>query len=197
MRKAAIFLWAFVPAAVLAFHFGPGQDWLRSDRIAETIRDAERLAAEERWAEAAARYDEAIAQLGQEEADTIRRLRVARAKAWMFCARLPDAHRDLEALVDEIGRLAEPTPALEREARAALANAQYYMTWLLRLEGAPREEWEPTIEAARQNYRLLAEQAAVRADAAEETRMKEDLDSSVRLARMNLEDLQALPLPGQ
>ena len=45
------------------------------------------------------------------------------------------------------------------DARGALANAQYYTTWLMRLEGLPREEWQPEIEASRQNYKLLAERA--------------------------------------
>ena len=50
------------------------------------------------------------------------------------------------------------------------------MTWLLRLEGQPAEIWEPEIEVARQNYRLLAEQAAARGDAGALQRNQQDLD---------------------
>ena len=86
---------------------------------------------------------------------------------------------------------------LLRESREALANAQFYMTWLLRLEGKPREEWEPKIEAARQNFRQLAEDADVRGDGAQSKRSREDLESAVKLARMEIQDLQGLPLPSQ
>ena len=80
------------------------------------------------------------------------------------------------------------------EARSTLANSQYYMTWLMRLEGYGQEVWEPEIEAARQTYKLLAEQAA---DPKERQRHQEDLEAAVRLARMDLGELQGLPLPSQ
>ncbi|MCA9215380.1 MAG: hypothetical protein KDB27_20085, partial [Planctomycetales bacterium] len=80
------------------------------------------------------------------------------------------------------------------EARAALANSQYYRTWLMKLEGLPEETWKPEIESARQTYRLLAESVA---DAELEKRFKEDLESTIRLARMDASDLQGLPLPSQ
>ena len=71
------------------------------------------------------------------------------------------------------------------------------MTWLLRLEGKPREEWEPQIEAARQGYRLLAEDAERRGDQVLGRRSKEDLESAIRLERLQIQDLQGLPLPSQ
>jgi hypothetical protein len=88
-------------------------------------------------------------------------------------------------------------PALLADARQALANAQYYLTWLMRLEGDPRSEWEPEIEGARQSYRLLAEQAQSRGDEAAAKQHQEDLEATIRLARMDLSELQALPLPSQ
>jgi hypothetical protein len=75
-----------------------------------------------------------------------------------------------------------------------LARAQFFTTWLMRLEGLDRKEWEPEIEAARQNWRLLAEHAAT---PAEKGRHQADLEAAVRLARIELEDLQGLPLPGE
>ena len=62
------------------------------------------------------------------------------------------------------------------------------------LEGLDRKVWEPEIEAARQNWRLLAEQAGT---AAEKTLHQEDLEAAVRLARMEMADLQGLPLPSE
>ena len=63
--------------------------------------------------------------------------------------------------------------------------------------GPCREEWEPEIEAARQNYRLLAERAKLRGDAKLAKQCCEDLESAVKLARMDLQELQGIPLPNQ
>jgi hypothetical protein len=117
-------------------------------------------------------------------------LRLERAKAQMNAQELPSAARELESLVDELDGDASAPSQLKAEGRRALANSQFYMTWLLRLEGKTRAEWEPQIEAARQNYRLLAEST----DSATE---KQDLEAAIRLERLELEDLQGLPLPSQ
>ncbi|MGC3971758.1 MAG: hypothetical protein QM775_31775 [Pirellulales bacterium] len=84
-------------------------------------------------------------------------------------------------------------------ARQSLAVSQYYTTWLMRLEGEPPEIWEPEIESARQIHRLLAEQTereggASSSDAAEH---RENVEATIRLARMDLDELQALKLPSQ
>ena len=71
------------------------------------------------------------------------------------------------------------------------------LTWLMRLEGLGREAWEPEIEAARQNFKLLAEQAEKSGDRVAAQMRKEDLESAIRLARMDLSELQGLPLPSQ
>ena len=115
----------------------------------------------------------------------------------MLAKQLPVAHQDLAGLVDELKDDARADPKLLAEARSALANAQYYMTWLMRLEGLPREAWEPEIEAARQTYRLLAEQAASAGDEKAASRNRDDLESAIRLARLDLGELQGLPLPSQ
>ena len=88
-------------------------------------------------------------------------------------------------------------PKLLDEARGALANAQYYTTWLMRLEGRSREEWEPEIEASRQNYKLLAEKSAGSTGVQAASPARENLESAIRLARMDLTELQGLPLPSQ
>jgi hypothetical protein len=115
----------------------------------------------------------------------------------MFISKLPDARRDLEALVGELEADASADPALATDARDALANAQYYTTWLLRLEGAAPEEWEREVDASRQNYKLVAETLVARGDDAGAARAQENLESSIRLARMDIKDLQGLPLPSQ
>ena len=55
----------------------------------------------------------------------------------------------------------------------------------------------PTTEAARQTWRLLAEQAEERGDDAARDRHARDLEAVVRLARMDPEELQGLPIPSQ
>jgi hypothetical protein len=115
----------------------------------------------------------------------------------MLAHQLPDAHAELRTLVEELqGDAATPADLLT-DARSTQAQAQYYMTWLMRLEGQPREVWEPEIEAARQTYRLLEEQAESGGDARAAKKNQEDLESAIRLARLDLSELQGLPIPSQ
>ena len=126
-----------------------------------------------------------------------RRLRLERAKVQMENRELPSAHQELKQLVDEMTDDEQADPKLLSEARSTLGNSQYYMTWLMRLEGRPRTDWEPEIEAARQTFRLLAQQSEQQGAEDDLKRNREDLESSIRLARMDLKDLQGLPLPSQ
>ena len=211
MRKLLLFLWLLLPAGALAYHYGPGQEHLRADRAAEAIARAQDCAlrarelaaqkgdeaARELWTEAEKACGEALEALPADRLAESRALRLERAKAQMFISQLPDARRELEALVDELAADPEADRELLRSARESLGNAQYYTTWLMRLEGATREQWEPEIEAARQNYKLLAEEAAKSNDTRSAERSAEDLESAVLLARMELKDLQGLPLPSQ
>ena len=197
MRGIFFCLWLLFPAAVLAYHYGPGQERLALDDAAGQLSAARDHVNAEEWADAVAQFDAALAVLPEEEVDAVRRVRVERAKAQMNNGQLPAAYDDLTLLVEELEADGQVAPDLERDARLALGNAQYFMTWLMRLEGLPRSEWEPQIEAARQNFRLLAEAASKEADEAVAAARQEDLESAVRLARMDLSDLQALPLPSQ
>jgi hypothetical protein len=55
----------------------------------------------------------------------------------------------------------------------------------------------PHIESSRQIYRQLAEAADAKGEAKLSDQFTKDLESSIRLARMDLGDLQGLPLPSQ
>jgi hypothetical protein len=186
-----------VPVVVGAWHYGPGQERMRLDDAAGVLAQADRHAAAEEWSLAAEKYDEALRLLPPGLADEARRIRLERAKAQMLARKLPAAHEDLKLLVEEMKDDPAADAKVLAEARSALANSQYYMTWLMRLEGQPREVWEPEVEAARQTYRLLAEQAEATGDDAGARKHREDLESAIRLARMELSDLQGLPLPSQ
>ena len=190
MRTFLLLSWMALPVAGIAYHYGPGQDRLVLDDVASIVATAESAVADEDWAFAVEQYGQAIAKLPEGNPDVSRVLRLERAKAQMNAQELPSAARDLESLVDELDGDANAPAQLKAEGRRALANSQFYMTWLLRLEGKTRAEWEPQIEAARQNYRLLAESADSSAE-------KQDLEAAIRLERLELEDLQGLPRPSQ
>ena len=197
MRKLLLLVWLMLPVLVGAYHYGPGQRRLVLDDVARLLDQAERHAAVEQWNEAELKYSEALELLPAEQVQQVRRVRLERAKVQMFVKKLPAAHQDLKTLVDEMKSDPAADAELFADAQATLANAQYYMTWLMRLEGQPKERWEPEIESARQVFRLLAEQCDQRGAAALAKRHREDLESAVRLARMDLSDLQGLPLPSQ
>jgi hypothetical protein len=197
MRILMILGWLMVPVLIVAYHYGPGQERMQLDRVAAALSEADQHAANKEWAEAVAKYDDALHLLPSAKTQEARRIRLERAKAQMLSQKLPEANADLQALLAELKEDAGADQNLIDQTRSALANSQYYMTWLMRLEGLQRDLWEPEIESARQNYRLLAEQADKTGDIASAQQCREDLESAVRLARMDLSELQGLRIPCQ
>lgn len=197
MRSILLVVWLALPVAALGYHFGPGQEQLALDKADSLLAQADTLVAEQRWAEAIEAYNAALAVLPAANQPAIRRSRLERAKAQMFVQQLPEAHTELESLLEELLADSQQDPALIRDTRSALANSQYYLTWLMRLEGEPREVWEPEIDAARQHLRLLTEEAEKSQNASAAEQHAKDLEAVIRLARMNLGDLQGMSLPCQ
>ena len=211
MKRPLIALWLTLPVAAYAYHMGPGQEHMRLDQVAALIEradfhvaEAERIAAidgdeaaVEDWTRAEADYAEALDLLPAERIAEIRRLKLERAKAQMFIAKLPVANATLSGMVTELLDAPDVDPELLADVQRTFATSQYYMTWLQRLEGAPREEWEPRIDSARQTFKLLATQAEAKNNKETTKEAREDLESAIRLARMDLSELQGLPLPSQ
>jgi hypothetical protein len=197
MRTLVLLGWLLVPVAFGAYHYGPGQERLRLDDAAAVLAEADRLAAAEDWQAAVAKYDAAQAMLPEGRIDDVRRIRLKRAKAQMFAHQLPEASAALQELVEQMQDDKTASAQLRDEAREAQASAQYYITWLKRLEGLGEPEWEPDIESARQTYRLLAEKAESAGDHVAARRHSEDLESAIRLARMDVGELQGLAIPTQ
>ena len=197
MRTMMLFGWLLVPVVGAAYHYGPGQAQIKLDQAAATLAAADRKAGDEDWAGAADGYDAVLNQLPAEQVDAIRQARLERDKAWMNSGKLAEAHADLDALVEELQADPQASPSQLKGARSALANSQYYVTWLMKLEGMPRDDWEPEIESSRQVYRLLAEQARAEGDGAAVRQNTEDVESAIRLARMDPSELQGLTLPKQ
>jgi hypothetical protein len=196
MRVLFLVLWLLLPIGLLAYHLGPGQSKMQMDEAALLLRQAENELAAQNYTQASLSYGKALELLPESEKNVIHATRLARAQTQMNAAELGIARTDLETLLDELTDDPESDPGLVAETRRSLANSQYYMTWLMRLEGQPRADWESEINASQQHYRLLAEQADPD-DAEEVSIRKEDLESAVRLARLDLDQLQGIPIPNQ
>lgn len=213
MRKLLLAAWLLVPVGAFAYHMGPGQDQLRLDdaeaalaRAAEHVAQAQDQSqiigdaeARDHWLSAKEAYEEALSLLPDDAYDAQRRARLERAKCRMQISELPTANKELVSLLDELmGEIEDGTEVevdLLHDTRRTLANSEYYMTWLMRLEGLSREAWGPRIDAARQTFKLLAEED--QADSKKQQALQEDLEAAIRLARMDLTELQGLPLPSQ
>jgi hypothetical protein len=197
MRTLILVGWLLVPVGFGIWHYGPGQERVQLDGVAKLLAEADRCVSEQEWAEAVEYFDEALKNLPADRVGESRRIRLEKAKAQMKAQQLPEAYAALHTLCEELQGDAKAATKLLSETRSALAQAQYYVTWLMRLEGEPQEAWEPEIEAARQNYRLLAEEAKKAGNQKEAEKNAEDLEAAVRLARMDLSELQGLTLPSQ
>jgi uncharacterized membrane protein YccC len=198
MRNILLVSWLLLPIGAWAYHEGPGQDRKALESTDAVLVAAFEAADSGRFKDAVAKYEEALKTLPKNpdavQKSTMQRLQIELAKARMQASGLPTAREELATLVDQMQSEKATDPRLLREARQALARSQFYTTWLMRLEGMDRREWEPEIEAARQNYRLLAEQAK---SPEEQKQLQGDVEASIRLARMEIEDLQGLPLPSE
>lgn len=197
MRIALLLAWLAVPIGFAFYHYGPGQDDLKNDLAGVAVTHAARFATFEDWEAAEDAYSKALNSLAADQTTANQQIRLERAKARMNSQQLPAAYDDLTALLEELQADQNADANLLADARASMANAEYYVTWLMRLEGEPRDAWELEIESARQTYRLLAEQAVAAGDEEAAEKYSEDLEAAIRLARMDLSELEALDLPSQ
>lgn len=197
MRAILILLWLLVPLGAVAYHYGPGVDRTARDAAARAVATAEKRLAADDPAGAIRGFDEALAKLPAADVATSRRLRIERAKARIAASQLAEASQELGAIVDELQAGTSADAALVDDARDALATSDFYVAWLKRLEGMPRAEWEPHAEAARQTWRLLADKAESAGATVDRDRHAQDLEAVIRLARMEPDELQGLPIPSQ
>jgi len=197
MKLLLITLWLAVPLAVAAYHYGPGQELIKADAAAKHLTAAVEAAKSGDHKAAITEYDSALSALPADATAQARQIRLARAKERMPNGELPEAHDELAALFAELAADTHADPDLKRETQTALGNAKYYLAWLMRLEGGAEEEWRPEIEAARQHFRHLAEEAQSTGNTTLVTTHRQSLESAIKLGRMDLTDLQGLPLPKQ
>lgn len=197
MRILLLVLWMLIPVGALAYHLGPGQSDMKRDQVAQLLAEADQFALNEEWTEAKSLYKKALELLPDDELATNRRTRLELAKCEVNDRGLPQANENLKVLVNELMEDEDADPKLLEDARMALANSQFYITWLMRLEGRSPDVWEPEITSSQQLYRLLAEKAEEGGDLEMIQIRKSDLESAVKLARMDIGELQGLPLPSQ
>ena len=197
MRVLLIVIWMLIPVAALAYHLGPGQAQLKLDRASQLLQQADQFAQEQKWTEAHQNYGEALSVIPESETLKRRQVRLERDKALMMDRGLNEAFADLMSLVNEMQTDSDADAATLAEAQSSLASAQFYRTWLMRLEGQPREIWEPQIESAQMTYRMLAENSSQDGNHQEFLIHTKNLESAIQLARMDVGELQGLPLPSQ
>ena len=197
MRVILTLAWIMAGLLAVGFHFGPGQERVLLDEVAKHLSAAETFTDSGDWNSAEREYKAALQALPQERVAEAQRIRVERDKALLRSSQLPAAYSDLLLLVEELKNEVKPDKALLADAQSALATSRYYLTWLMRVEGLPQDAWEEEIEAARQTYRHLAEQALADGQQAAATQHQEDMESAIRLARMDLAELQGLSIPKQ
>ena len=197
MRQTLLTFWIMLLPIGGLYHLIAGPHLREMDVIGKSLTDARKLAGEEDWHRAVPEFERALESLPVDLLSESRAIRLELAQAKMNAAKLPEAHSDLKSLLDELLEDKQRDPKLESQVRESLANSQFYMTWLMRLEGLPATKWEPEIESARQNYRMLAETATESGHVNAAKKQKENLEAAIRLARLDLADLQGLPLPNQ
>jgi len=197
MKILILTFWCLLPLGLFAYHRGPGKERMTLDETAETLAATSEKVAAGDWSAAVEGYEKALALLPKSHISEARRIRLELAKARMENGGLPEARTELGALAEELAQDPSADPMLAEETTSALASARYFMTYLMKLEGLPDSEWEPEIEAARQERKLLVQLAIARGDSEAAARHADDLESAIRLARMEPEELYGKAIPKQ
>ncbi len=197
MKILVLTLWCLIPLGLLAYHYGPGQTGIKLDSAAAVLDRAKAKADAGDWKQAVAAYEESLTKLPKDRTGDARRIRLELAKARMEAAELPKAREELAVLAEELAQDPQANADLRDEALATLATSRFYMTYLMKLEGLPDTEWEPEIEAARQERKLLVQRATEAGDTKAAQQHADDLESAIRLARMEPEELYGKAIPRQ
>ncbi|MFM7866530.1 MAG: hypothetical protein ACKPHU_20165, partial [Planctomycetaceae bacterium] len=156
MKKSLLLFWLALPVVGGVYHLTAGEFHMQMDQVGWHLRTGRSAVQKSEWHRAAREFEKAL-ELVPDDQDQLRRdVRLQLAQAKIHSAGLPDANEDLKKLLTEVtADDVQPTdPVLQSRVRETLAESQYYLAWLMRLEGVASEEWLPELESARQNYRL-------------------------------------------
>ncbi|MCA9058688.1 MAG: hypothetical protein KDA85_09320 [Planctomycetaceae bacterium] len=197
MRTVFLIIWLALLPVGLMYHLVERDSHQRMDQVGDYLAEARRLRGSEEWGPAVAAYEKALELLPAEPLGNRQELRLEMAQAKMNASRLPEAHEELKGLLDELLEQETRDQNLENRIRESMAHSQFFMTWLMRLEGLPRESWEPEIESARQNFHLLAQRAEQTGSTEAALTQKQNLQKAIQLARLDPGELLGLPIPSQ
>ncbi len=136
-------------------------------------------------------YEEAAAGMPDSYSEEQVQLRIHAARAKALDGSLLEAIDTMNDVLFEMPALMR-RGRIGRDLRETMARNQYYAAWIMRLEGAPRHDWIVFADQSRQQYRILAETAG---DSDTGGDPAKNLESAVRLTRMDLATLRSLPLP--
>ncbi len=197
MKILILTLWCLVPLGLVAFHYGPGQKGVALDHAGDHLVTGIALMKSEKWEDAIEAYEKALASLPKDRTTDNAKIRLEIAKARMQSGHLPQAREELDVLAKELEADRSADPKVRDEALATLASSRFYMTYLMKLEGLPESDWEPEIEAARQERKLLVQRATDAGDSHAAAAHADDLESAIRLARMDPAELYGKAIPTQ
>ncbi|GAA5483226.1 hypothetical protein [Haloferula sargassicola] len=192
MRILFIALWCLLPLGLVAFHYGPGQEKMALDHSGAALDRARAHLDASEWEAAIPELEAALAALPEGHGSEAQRIQLELLKARMMTGKLPEARGELEELLARVDASAEPE--LHADVLEALSSARFHMTYLMKLEGLPETEWGPEIDAARQERKLLLQQAGSPAAA---SRQADALESAIKLARMDPAELYGKAIPKQ
>jgi hypothetical protein len=167
------------------------------DNAGTLLDGAQAKASAHDWNAAIRGYEDTLAKLPKDHVADARRIRLELAKARMEAQQLPKAREELAALSDELVQDPGADAGLRDDALATLASSRFYMTYLMKLEGLPDTEWEPEIEAARQEQKLLVQRATESGETAQAQKHADDLEASIKLERMDPDELYGKAIPKQ
>ncbi|GAA4441761.1 hypothetical protein [Bremerella cremea] len=193
MKLIVFTIWILVAVAGLAYHFGPGQGQMTRDQISRQLAAAHRHALDGEYDSALPLYDQALSKLPSEQRAKVFEVRIEKAKLQIEAGATPKAYADLVEMAPLVLPDKQLPASLKNELTSALGAAEFYGTWIMRLEGKPKEVWLPFAESSRQRFRYLSEATAPNSDDA--LTYRQNLERVIRLERMTIEELQGMPLP--
>ncbi len=200
MRKILLLIWLLIPVLIITMHYGPGRKYRALETATRQIKHAEQLQAvaettnaPDDWRRVAEAYRAALALTPPEKKLAAARIKLAAARAQMYQGELVEAINELETLLDDARQ--ENLPAAhQNNIRDTLARSQFGAAWVMRLEGSGVGLWTQQAENARQNFRLLAENAIDNNDTHAPDHQK-NLEATIRMSRMDASFIKGLPLP--
>lgn len=153
------------------------------------------------WKVVAETLNQAQEALAKDSTDTLRRVRLAKARAQVRAGQVNTGVSELEDLMDTLEEDAARTDASKPSAdfahhvREELATGYYYNARLMRLAGAKSDEWREVSGKARQNFRYLAENASAQGRSEDAANHQKNVELVLNLEQSSLQELQAKPLP--